>query len=126
MKHLFAAAAFTFLAGKALSLSAQQITVGPTACEALTAHTPRDDVAYQPGVDVSENAVVPSGLNAPGQLNLNAVHEFLFPIELPLENVLAIAATDTLNIIRDSNIGAGTVTGKNSQTYFNDESWGDA
>ena len=36
------------------------------------------------------------------------------------------AATDTSNIIRDSNIGAGAVTVKNGQAYFNDESWGNA
>ncbi len=113
MKHLFAAAVFAFLAGNTLSLGAQQITVGPTSCEALTAHTPRDDVEYRPGVDVSENAIAPADLNAPGQLNLGADHEFKLPIELPLENVLAIAATDTLNIVRDSNIGVGTVTVKN-------------
>jgi len=78
MNHLFAAGTFTLLAGNALSLSAQKITVGSTACEALTAHTPRDDVAHQPGVDVSENAVAPADLNAPGQLNLDAIMSFFF------------------------------------------------
>ena len=69
---------------------------------------------------------MPSGLNAPGQFDLDADHEFFLPIGLQLENALVIAPTDTLNIIRDSNIGAGTVTVKNGQAYFNDESWGDA
>ena len=107
-----------------MSLSAQQITVRPTACEALTAHIPRDNVAYLAGVDVSENAVVLSGLNAPGQLDFDIDHKF-FPIGLPLENALAIAPTDTLNVISGSNIGAGAVTVKNSLAYFNNESLGD-
>jgi len=59
-----------------LSLSAQQITVRPTACEALTAHMPRDNVAYLAGIGVSENAVVLSGLNAPGQLDFDINHKF--------------------------------------------------
>lgn len=126
MKYLFAAAAFAFLAANAVSLGAQNITVQPCACQALTAHSPSDDVAYRPGLDVSGNDVVPADLDAPGQLNLDADHVFRLPIELPLENVLAIAATDTLNIVRDSNIGVGTVTVKNGQAYFNDEPLGDA
>ncbi|MDA0230842.1 MAG: hypothetical protein O3B21_11730 [Proteobacteria bacterium] len=121
MKHLFSAVVFALLAGNTLSLGAQQITVTPSACQTLTAHTPHDDVAYRPGLDVSGNAVAPADLNAPGQLDFDADHEFRLPIELPLENVLAIAATDTLNIIRDSNIGVGLVTVKNGQAYFNDE-----
>ena len=68
---------------------------------------------------------MPSGLNAPGQFDLDADHEFFLPIGLPLENALAIAPTDTLNIISGSNIGAGTVTVKNSLAYFNDEPSGD-
>ena len=114
------------MAANILSLGAQQFTVAPSACEALTAHTPRDDVAYRPGLDVSENAVALADVNAAGQINLDADHEFRLPIELPLDNALAVAAADTLNIVRDSNIGVGTVTIKNGRAYFNDEPVGDA
>ena len=86
----------------ALSLGAQTITDSPSACQVLAAHSPRHDVAYNPGVDVSGNAVAPADLNSAGQLDLSADHEYWLPIELPLENVLNIATTDTLNAIRDS------------------------
>lgn len=69
MKYLFAVAAFAFLAVNALSLGAQNFTVQPRACQALTAHTLRDDVAYR------------SDLNAPGQLEFDADHEFHLPVE---------------------------------------------
>lgn len=39
---------------------------------------------------------------------------------------MSIAATDTLNSVRDSNIGAGSVTVKNGQAYFNGEPLGDS
>ena len=114
MKYLFAAAAFAFLAANALSLGVQNITVQPSACQALTAQTPRDAVTYRPD------------LNAPGQLEFDADHELFLPIELPLENALAIAVADNLNIVRYFNIGVGTVTVKNGQAYFNDQPLGDA
>jgi len=126
MKTLLAATAFTLSAVNAHSLGAQTITVAPSACQALTAHTPADDAAYRPGVDVDGNTVAPADLNASGQLNLGADHEFWLPIELPLENVLNIAAGDTLNAVRNSNIGVGTVTVRNGQAYFNGEPLSDA
>ena len=45
---------------------------------------------------------------------------------MPLENVLNIAAGDTLNAVRNSNIGVGTVTVKNGQAYFNGDPLSDA
>ena len=126
MKTLLAATAFTLMAVNAHALSAQTITVAPSACQVLTAHTPAEDVAYRPGVDVDGNAVVPADLNSSGQLHLGADHEFWLPIELPLENVLNIAAGDALNAVRNSNIGVGTVTVKNGQAYFNGEPLSDA
>ncbi len=126
MKYLCVTAAFTLIALNALSLGAQTITVSPSPCQALTAHSSRDDVAYEPGVDVSGNAVAPADLNSAEQLDLGADHEYWLPIELPLKNVLNIATTDTLNAIRDSNIGVGSVIVKNGQAYFNGEPLGDA
>ena len=66
MKTLLAATAFTLSAVNAHSLGAQTITVAPSACQALTAHTPADDAAYRPGVDVDGNTVAPADLNASG------------------------------------------------------------
>ena len=88
--------------------------VQSSACQVLTVHTPRDDVAYRPD------------LNAPGLQKFDADHEFRLPSELPLENALAIAAAGNLNIVRESNIGVGTVTVKNDQAHFNDQTLGDA
>ena len=82
--------------------------------------------AYTPGVDVHGNDVAPADLNSSGQLNFDADHEFWLPIEVPLEDVLGIATTDTLDAVRKSNIGVGAVTVKNGQAFFNGEPLGDA
>ena len=79
MKTLLAATAFTLSAVNAHSLGAQTITVAPSACQALTAHTPADDAAYRPGVDVIGNTVAPADLNASGQLNLGVITNFGCP-----------------------------------------------
>jgi len=126
MRYLYFGAAFAFVALSALPLTARTISVSPSACQALTAHTPSDDVAYKPGVDVAGGAVAPADLNASGQLDLGAEHEFWLPIELPLDNALSIATTDTLNVVRDSKIGVGSVTVKDGRAYFNGEPLGDA
>ncbi len=126
MKSLFAVSAFLLAGFMALTPQAQTITVGPDACQALISHRPTDDVAYQPGVDVHGNDVAPADLNSAGTVNFGPDHEFWLPIEVPLEDVVTIAATDSMNAIRNSNIGAGTVTVKNGQAYFNGEPLGDA
>ena len=126
MKHLFLAAGLTALVISALPLSAQTITVSPSACQALTAHTPSSDVAYKLGVDVHGNDVVSADLNFSGSLNFADDHEFWLPIELPLDEVINIDHADNLNAVRDSNIGVGIVTVKNCQAYFNGEPLGDA
>ena len=126
MKNLCFAAGFAALVLTAPPLGAQTITVSPSACQALTAHTPSSDVAYTPGIDVHGNDVAPADLNASGQLYFDADHEFWLPIEVPLEDVLGIATTDTLDAVRKSNIGVGAVTVKNGQAFFNGEPLGDA
>ena len=60
MNYLIVAGAIAVFAVNTVSLGAQTITVSPSACQAFTAHSPRDDVAYKPGVDVSGNAVTPT------------------------------------------------------------------
>jgi hypothetical protein len=126
MKLVYLGAGLAAFLINALALSAQTITVSPSACQAITAHTPADDVAYKPGVDVHGNDVASADLNSSGTLNFDADHEFWLPIEIPLEDVLSIAASDTLDAIRESKIGAGTVTVKNGQAYFNGQPLGDA
>ena len=44
------------------SLAEEVESISPV-CQLLTVHTPTDDVAYKPGVDVNGNAVVPTDLN---------------------------------------------------------------
>ena len=126
MKYLIVTAAFACLALNAPSLGAQTITVSPNDCQAMTAYTPSDDVAYKPGVDVDGNAVAPADLNSSGQLDFGADHEFWLPIEVPLQDVINIAPADNLDSIRASDIGVGTVTVKNGQAYFNGEPLGDS
>ncbi|MDP7344520.1 MAG: hypothetical protein QF767_14405 [Alphaproteobacteria bacterium] len=126
MKYLFVTAAFAFFALNAPSLGAQTITVSPNDCQALTAYTPSDDVAYKPGVDVDGNAVAPADLNSSGQLNLDTDHEFWLPIDVPLQDVITIDPADNMDAIRASDIGVGTVTVKNGQACFNGEPLGDA
>ena len=126
MRNIYLVAGFAALMMGGLPLSAQTITVSPSACQALTAHTPSSDVAYKPGVDVNGNDVASADLNSSGQVNFADDHEFWLPIEVPLSDVVNIDAADNLNSVRDSNIGVGTVTVKNGQAYFNGEPLGDA
>ncbi len=126
MRNFYFAVGFTALVMAGLPLGAQTITVSPSACQALTAHTPSSDVAYKPGVDVDGNDVVSADLNSSGQVNFGDDHEFWLPIEVPLSDVVNIDAADNLDSVRDSNIGVGTVTVKNGQAYFNGEALGDA
>jgi hypothetical protein len=128
MKPLFAAAAFALAGLAALGAHAEEemVTVSPDACRALTAHQPMDDVSYKPGVDAYGKEVAPADLNASGTVNFGADHEFWLPLEIPLQDVLTIDAADSMNAIRSSNIGAGTVTVKNGQAYFNGQPLGDA
>jgi hypothetical protein len=126
MKYLFAVAAVAALAVNAPSLGAKMITVGPSACESLSAHTASDDVAYKPGIDAEGNDIAPADLNSSGQLNLDDDHEFWLPIDVPLADVTNIAATDTMDAISASDIGVGTVTVKNGQAYFDGEPLGDS
>jgi hypothetical protein len=63
--------------GKSETLAVQTML-----CQKLAQHTPTDDVAYKPGVDVNGNAVAPADLASP----VSVVNEF---IEVPLTIDLA-------------------------------------
>jgi len=112
------------LDGNALSLSAQQITVRPTACEALTAHMQRDDMVYLACVDISENAVVLSGLNAPGQLDLDINHKF-FSNRIAAGERPGNRPYRYFECHQRFQYWRRSGNGQNSLDYFNNESSGD-
>jgi len=100
-KILGAVLVLTLMAG-AVSARADDASVDPALCRALTKHTPAPDVAYQPGVDVHGNAVAPADL--PGQ------PQFKLPdkIEIPLTISLVKALNLNTNQLPASALGPGT------------------
>lgn len=84
MKYLYLSAGLAALMLSGAPLGAQTITVSPSACQALTAHTAADDVAYKPGVDVAGNDVAPADLSMPpGNLILTKTTNFGCPSKFP-------------------------------------------
>jgi hypothetical protein len=68
---------------------ATQIVVRTEDCQHLVAHTPADDVAFTPGVDVNGNAVVPADLGG-GYGMITAPDEVTIDIRVDLADRLPL------------------------------------
>ena len=65
--------------------TAEVIVIGHDDCARLVPHEPAADVAYQPGVDVHGNAVVPADL--PGSVQLDLPKTYVFDLTIrPLDD----------------------------------------
>jgi len=102
----------------------RRLFVSSDACDALTAHKAREDVAYQPGVDVDGNAVAPADLVDPGRLDLDDDHTYWLEITVPLNDAIEFDPEGAFGRIDDSNITVGTVTLKDGDVRFNGEPLG--
>ena len=89
------------------------ITVTADDCATIVAHTPSDDVAYQPGVDVDGNAVVSADLDGHDQLDVDE-SDIIIDIDIPLRAVAGVVgdeATFTANGGQIDTFGATTSVG---------------
>ena len=86
-------------------------------CQTLVNHKPMAGVAYQPGVDVKGNAVVPADVNAA---------QFKVPdiIKVPLTIDLAkrVASLTGTGIQMDGNMGMLEIH-ENGKVMYNDQDW---
>src|SRR5258708_17098872 len=65
-----------------------QLEIGT--CRQLTRHVPAPDVAYQPGVAVNGQAVVPADL--PSDSDLNLPRDMIIDLRIPVQTLLGRAA----------------------------------
>ncbi len=102
-------------------ISTEPAGVDPGLCRALVKHTPRADVAYQPGVDAAGNAVAPADL--PGQPQIKMPDK----IQIPLTVSLAQAAHLNTSQYPFNQIGTGSealigmITVQGDKVFFNDQ-----
>ncbi|HAX90797.1 MAG TPA: hypothetical protein DCY07_01115 [Rhodospirillaceae bacterium] len=90
-------------------------------CEALVKHTPDADVAYQAGVDVDGNAVVPADLD--GTNNFALPDEITIPLTADLMIFLKMDASALpASAMQRNDIPLGTLTLRGDQVLFNDQS----
>jgi hypothetical protein len=102
-----------------LQVHAETVLITPDDCLNLTIHQPLEDVAYKPGVAADGSTVVPADLEDTARLDLPAHHEYWLEISVPLEEVIDIDADSSLERVRQSELGVGTVTVSDGQAYFN-------
>jgi hypothetical protein len=74
MRYLVAFALFLLVPG--LALAERKIVISEKNCRYLVRHTPRDDVAYKPGVDVRGKPVKSADLDGGYQLDLPEDYSF--------------------------------------------------
>ncbi len=111
------------LAGPPASATLFTVTAGD--CANIVAHTPSDDVAYQPGVDVDGNPVAPADLDSYGRLDLDE-DDVVIDIDIPLSAVAGVVGDEaafTANGGQIDSFGAnasvGTVSFRGGDVYFN-------
>lgn len=84
-------------------------TVELAECKTLTEHVPQADVAYQPGVDVEGNAVVPADVNAasfelPDIMTIPLSVDLMQRLPDPPEGVEAYGSLGFLEVYKDGRI----------------------
>lgn len=82
------------------------------ACDSLVEHVPDAGVAYQPGVDVHGNPVVPADLNPP----IAIPEVFLIPLELDLYDTFGLPDDPTL---LEGDVLLGTVRLEGDRVTYN-------
>lgn len=104
-----------FLQGMIGAATAQAtVQISEQDCSQLARHVAANDVAYQPGVDVSGNAVAPADLEGSGQITMPET--VIIPLTLDLASRLGIPPEGNADylarpVIGDVAIGAdGRVT----------------
>src|SRR5574338_1069074 len=108
-----AAAGWTAAARAEVAISRQD-------CERLVRHEPAPDVAYQPGVDVHGNPVVPADLGGGSQIELPDV--IYIPIEVLLQDRFHIPANSVL-FQATAEVGVAELRG--DRVYYQDQLLGD-
>jgi len=108
--------------GVGIELAAEPVEVTAEACAKAEAHTPRDDVAFKPGVDAQGNAVAPADLPSRGGIKLPSV--FTVDIAVPLRKIAENTGT---KVQAEANLPIGklSVDVLSGQVTFNGQPLGD-
>jgi len=93
-----------------------EIAVSRRDCERLVKHEPAPDVAYQPGVDVHGNAVVPADLGGGVQLELPDV--IYIPIEVLVQDKYGIPAN---SVLYNARAQVGVVEVRGDKVFYEDQ-----
>ena len=88
-------------------------------CDAFSVYEPAPDVAYQPGVDVEGNPVVPADIEGSSPPLLGPDHEYRVDLTLPLGDAVDTPLGSGAERVKDSDIAIGKVTVRDGRTYFN-------
>jgi hypothetical protein len=89
------------------------VEISDGTCALVTTHAPRDDVAYQPGVTVAGNSVVPANVEQGYQYNLRPIYEFDVRINpLPNAEFAAPARMDIATVTYEPQSGRVMVDGQ--------------
>ena len=94
--------------------SAAVVAIRADDCAQILRHVPTADVAYQPGVDVDGDPVVPADLN--GGATIRPPSQIEIPITVELDQRFGIPATPGLY---KAEAEIGKVTYKDGQAWFN-------
>ncbi|MCC9623018.1 hypothetical protein LPB41_15090 [Thalassospira sp. MA62] len=93
------------------------ITVTRSACKAMVAYEPEDDVTYQPGVDVHGKAVAPADLNGGDPVTKSLPKEIEFPVTIDFFEYAGIPAPRGTS----GEQSMGKVSFRNGRVFFNDQ-----
>lgn len=106
-------------AQEVLSNEQKSIIVDPDICRTLVHHTPDDDVAYQPGVDVDGDPVVGADLN---DTAFQAPNEYSFDITVDVSEYQNMAQPDGI----EGQLRIGRITYENGRLLMDGEPLSDA
>jgi hypothetical protein len=88
-------------------------------CDAFSIYVPGPDVAYQPGVDVEGNPVVPADDESSSPPLLGPDHEYRVDLTLPLGDAVETPPGSGAERVKDSDLAIGNVTVRDGRIYFN-------
>lgn len=111
---------FALLVASAAWAEGTTLTVSRQDCQRLVRHQPRDDVKYQPGVDVRGRKVRPAGEEERTKLDLPK--EISFDIEYDIASKYGLSAQ---SLKAEPSLGKVTVK-EGGRVYFNGKPLGNA
>jgi hypothetical protein len=94
-------------------------TIDPRACEMLTKHTPRADVAAQPGMDANGKAVAPADLAGSPQMQLPTKFDIPLTVNLAKQLNLNTSTAPYNTLGEGTEAWLGTISVEGDKATFN-------